>query len=53
MTLADRISDALAANPAGLKAREIAKLINEDRQIINSYLYHHQSEYSGTPDSGR
>lgn len=38
MTLADKISEALAANPAELKAREIAKLINEDRHMVNSYL---------------
>ena len=46
MTLADKISEALAANPAGLKAREIAKLINEDRHTVNSFLYANQSEYS-------
>ena len=46
MTLADKISEALAANPAGLKAREIAKLINEDRHTVNSFLYAHQTDYS-------
>lgn len=46
MTLADRISEVLAANPAGLKAREIANLIDEDRHAVNSFLYANQSEYS-------
>lgn len=36
----------MAANSSGLKAREIAKLIREGRQAVNSYLYSHQSEYS-------
>lgn len=46
MTLAERIYEILAKSPDGLKARQIAKLINEDRNTVNRFLYAHQSEYS-------
>ena len=45
MTLAERIYEILAKSPTGLKARQIAKLINEDRHVVNKFLYAHQSEY--------
>jgi hypothetical protein len=45
MTLADRIYEVLAKSPTGLKARQIAKLINEDRHVVNKFLYAHQAEY--------
>lgn len=46
MTLAERIFEILSTSPTGLKARQIAKLLNEDRQTVNRFLYAHQSEYS-------
>lgn len=46
MTLAERIDEILSTSPTGLKARQIAKLLNEDRQTVNRFLYAHQSEYS-------
>ena len=45
MTFADRISEALAANPKGLKASQIAKLIGSTRTEVNSYLYSHTDSY--------
>ena len=45
MTLADRISEVLAANPNGLKASQIAKLIGSTRTEVNSYLYSHTDSY--------
>ena len=45
MTLADRISEVLAANPKGLKASQIAKLIGSTRTEVNSYLYSHTDSY--------
>lgn len=46
MTLAERIHELLSTSPTGLKARQIAKLLNEDRHAVNRFLYAHQSEYS-------
>lgn len=46
MTLAERIYEVLAKSPTGLKARQIAKLINEDRHAVNRFLYSHPSDYS-------
>lgn len=46
MTLAERIYEILSTSPTGLKARQIAKLINEDHHAVNRFLYAHQSEYS-------
>lgn len=46
MTLAERIYEVLSKSPTGLKARQIAKLINEDHHTVNRFLYAHQAEYS-------
>ena len=46
MTIAERIHEILAKSPTGLKARQIAKLINEDHHTVNRFLYANQSEYS-------
>lgn len=45
MTLADRISEVLAANPKGLKASQIAKSIGSTRTEVNRYLYSHTDSY--------
>ena len=45
MTLADRISEVLTANPKGLKASQIAKLIGSTRTEVNSYLYSHTDSF--------
>lgn len=46
MTLGERINAILATSPTGLKAWQIAKLINEDLHVVSRFLYAHQSEYS-------
>jgi len=46
MTLAERIYEVLSKSSTGLKARQIAKLINEDHHAVNRFLYTHPSEYS-------
>ena len=43
--LADKIKSLLFENRKGLKAKEIAKLLNEDKKKINSILYKNKDEY--------